>query len=84
VNDLSAVVQMNPSTFARRFKQAFGVTPYRYVMRERVITAKRLIVQGDMTTNQIATELGFASQSHLLKVFRQFVGVTPGQFRAEL
>ena len=81
VSGLSALVQMNPSTFARRFKQAFGVTPYKYVMRERVNAAKRLMAHDGMRTNQIAQELGFASQSHLLKVFRQFVGVSPRQFR---
>ena len=35
-----------------------------------------------LSASQIAMALGFASQSHFVKVFRQFAGVTPKQYRA--
>jgi AraC family transcriptional regulator len=82
VTELACLLRMSPSHFARVFKAAFGVTPYQFVMRERVAGAKRLIADAALSASQVATELGFSSQSHFAKVFRQFTGVTPKQYKA--
>jgi AraC family transcriptional regulator len=84
VTELAGLVQMSPSYFARVFKSSFGVTPYRYVMQERVEGAKRMLGSTRMSASHVSTAFGFASQSHFVKVFRQFTGVTPKQYRAGL
>jgi AraC family transcriptional regulator len=84
VSELAGLVHMSPSHFARSFKASFGATPYRFVMRERVEAAKSVLVGSKISASQVATALGFASQSHFVKVFRQFTGVTPKQYRAGL
>ncbi len=82
VTELAALVQMSPSHFARMFKASFGVTPYRFVMQERVEGAKAMLATTDLSGSQVATAFGFASQSHFVKVFRQVTGVTPKQYQA--
>jgi AraC family transcriptional regulator len=82
VSELAGLVQMSPSYFARVFKASFGVSPYRFVMRERVEAAKDMLASTHLSASQVAMAFGFASQSHFVKVFRQFTGVTPKQFRA--
>lgn len=82
VMDLAGMVQMSPSHFARMFKSSFGATPYQFVMRERVEVAKGLFAYTQLTATQVAMELGFSSHSHFLKVFRQFTGITPKQYKA--
>jgi AraC family transcriptional regulator len=82
VSEVAALVQMSPSHFARVFKATFGVTPYRYVMRQRIEEAKGMLASKKLSASQVATEFGFSSQSHFVKVFRQFTGVTPKQFKA--
>ena len=82
VTELAALVQMSPSHFARVFKTSFGVTPYRFVMQERIEGARGVLASGKLTASQVATAFGFASQSHFAKVFRQFTGVTPKQYKA--
>jgi AraC family transcriptional regulator len=84
VTELAGLVQMSPSHFARVFKASFGVTPYRYVMKERVEGAKAMLATTELSGSQVANSFGFASQSHFVKVFRQVTGVTPKQYKAGL
>jgi AraC family transcriptional regulator len=58
------------------------VTPYQFVMRERVEEAKTMLVESKLSSSQIALTIGFSSQSHFVKVFRRFAGVSPKQYRA--
>lgn len=81
VTELAALVQMSPSHFSRVFKASFGETPYHFVMRQRVATAKAMLADPKLTATEVASALGFASQSHFVKVFRQFTGMTPRQYR---
>jgi len=84
VTELAGLVQMSPSHFARTFKASFGVAPYRFVMRERIEGAKYMLTSTKHSASQVAIAFGFASQSHFVKVFRQFTGVTPKQYKAGL
>jgi AraC family transcriptional regulator len=84
VTELAGLVRMSPSHFSRVFKTSFGVTPYRFVMQERVEGAKAMLADAKLTASEVATAFGFASQSHFVKVFRQFTGVTPKQYKAGL
>ncbi len=84
VTELATLVQMSPSHFARVFKASFGITPYRFVMQERIEGAKGMLAGTKLTASEVAVAFGFASQSHFAKVFRQFAGVTPKQYKASL
>jgi AraC family transcriptional regulator len=84
VSELAHLVQMSPSHFARVFKASFGVSPYRFVMQERIDAAKDMLARSELSASQVAMAFGFSSQSHFVKVFRQFTGVTPKQFQAGL
>ncbi|GAC1457749.1 MAG: AraC family transcriptional regulator [Chamaesiphon sp.] len=77
LNDLAATVQMSPFHFARLFKQSTGLAPHQFVIRCRVERAKELLMRGDMAIANIATEVGFANQSHLNRHFKRIVGFTP-------
>jgi len=78
---LAELVHMSPSHFARVFRASFGISPYRFVMGERIEAAKDLLKDANLSASQVAMAFGFASQSHFVKVFRQFTGVTPKQYR---
>ena len=84
VTELAGLVQMSPSHFSRVFKTSFVATPYRFVMQERIEGAKGMLASTKLSASQVATAFGFASQSHFVKVFRQFTGVTPKQYKAGL
>jgi AraC family transcriptional regulator len=82
VTELAGLVHMSPSHFARSFRTSFGVTPYQFVMQERIEAAKGMLVGTKLSASQVAAAHGFSSQSHFVKVFRQFTGVTPKQYKA--
>jgi transcriptional regulator GlxA family with amidase domain len=80
--DLSNLVNVSPRNFLRIFCKTVGTTPHRYLMNERVTRARELIAKGQALA-EIATDLGFANQSHFCGVFRKVTGMSPGRFRQE-
>jgi AraC family transcriptional regulator len=81
---LADIACLSPYHFSRSFKQATGVGLHHYVMQRRLEQAKTLLRRTNQPLALIALEAGFADQSHLNSVFRREIGVTPGQFRAEM
>ncbi|NJK67728.1 MAG: helix-turn-helix transcriptional regulator, partial [Microcoleus sp. SU_5_3] len=63
--------------FSRTFKQSTGISPYKYVIQQRVERAKQLLSQGKMSLADIAIACGFSHQSHLNRHFKRLTGVTP-------
>jgi AraC family transcriptional regulator len=84
VTDMARLVEISPSHFSRIFRQTFGDSPYHFVMQQRVEEAKRMLTDTKLSSSQVGAALGFASQSHFVKVFRRFTGVSPRQYRVGL
>jgi AraC family transcriptional regulator len=79
---LAELLGMSQFHFSHLFKQAMGLSPYQYLLKQRVERAKQLLKQTDRLIADIALECGFNSHSHLSKQFRQFTGLTPKAFRS--
>jgi AraC family transcriptional regulator len=82
--DLARRANLSVSHFSRLFKQNTGLSPQRYVMRERVERAKALLASTDMTMQEVAIAAGFANPGHLDSCFKRWVGSNPGRFRSSL
>jgi AraC family transcriptional regulator len=81
--DLAALVRLSPFHFSRVFRATFGAPPHRYISLTRVECAKLLMRDTDVPLGQIAAECGMADQAHFNKLFRRFVGTSPGAWRRE-
>lgn len=81
VAELAQVVGMSQYYFSKLFKMSTGTTPHQYVMRQRVERAQELLRERQLTLVEIATNVGFETQSHFTSVFRRLVGITPKRFR---
>jgi len=81
VAELAQVVGMSQYYFSKLFKMSTGTTPHQYVMRERVERAQQHLREGQMPLAQVATQVGFETQSHFTSVFRRLVGTTPKHYR---
>ncbi|GAA2435764.1 helix-turn-helix domain-containing protein [Streptomyces glaucus] len=81
VEQLAARAHMSPRTFARRFQQETGTTPYRWILRQRVLLAQRLLEATDETVDAIAGRAGFGTAAALRHQFVRAVGTTPNAYR---
>ncbi|GGW86901.1 AraC family transcriptional regulator [Streptomyces malachitofuscus] len=81
VEQLAARAHMSPRTFARRFQQETGTTPYRWILRQRVLLAQHLLEATDETVDAIAGRTGFGNAAALRHHFVRAVGTTPQAYR---
>lgn len=72
---------LSASYFARAFKQATGIPPYRWVTKQRVERAKELLQDPRQELAAIAQICGFVDQSHFTRVFSKSEGHSPGRWR---
>lgn len=80
--NLACLLDMSQFHFSRLFKQSIGISPYQYLIQQRVERAKQLLRKTNRLITDIAFDCGFNSHSHLSKQFRQLTGMTPKKFRA--
>lgn len=81
---IANTVEMSRYYFARLFKQSMGISPYQYVLQQRVERAKALLRSSSLSIAEIAHQVGFADQSQLTIQFRKFTGTTPLDYRKQL
>ena len=81
VAELAQVVGMSQYYFSKLFKMSTGTTPHQYVMRQRVERAQEHLRDSRTPLAEIATQVGFETQSHFTSVFRRLVGATPKHYR---
>ncbi|MGW7522749.1 GlxA family transcriptional regulator [Streptomyces sp. NPDC054783] len=81
VEQLAARAHMAPRTFARRFQQETGTTPYRWILRQRVLRAQELLEGTDETMDAIAWRTGFGTAAALRHQFVRALGTTPNAYR---
>jgi AraC-like DNA-binding protein len=78
---LARQVGMSVEGFLRWFREHQGMTPARYVARRRIQEACRLLTLTQRSIEEIAEVVGFANRHHFTRVFCQYTGEGPAQFR---
>jgi transcriptional regulator GlxA family with amidase domain len=81
VEQLAERAHMSPRTFARRFQQETGTTPYRWLLRQRVLLAQELLEATNETVDNVAGRAGFGSAAGLRHHFLRTLGTTPNAYR---
>jgi AraC-like DNA-binding protein len=83
IEHLARLSCMSLSTFERRFKQHFSLTPKQYILHLKVHEACRLLPTAGSIA-RVALDTGFGGQSYFTKQFRSVVGITPKQYLMSL
>ena len=79
---LAREAHVSPAHFSRRFKEAFGESPHRYVLTRRVERAQELLRETDATVTDTCFLVGFQSLGSFSSAFRRVTGMTPTAYRA--
>lgn len=74
---LAQQVGFSPYHFARLFRQTVGTSPHQFVQLQRIERAKHLLKETNVPLADVALESGFANQSHLTRVFKRYLKLTP-------
>lgn len=83
LDDLAAHVALSPYHLLRVFRRDVGMPPHAYLQDVRIRRAMGLIESGTPLA-EVAFAVGFSSQSHMTRRFKQVTGVTPGFYRGAL
>ena len=79
IADIAQQLHLSQYYFCRLFKQSTGLSPYQYLIQQRVERAKQILLQGNMSIAEVAIAVGFSDQSQLTHHFKRRLGITPKQ-----
>jgi transcriptional regulator GlxA family with amidase domain len=74
-------VGLKPRTFARRFRNATGQKPIKYVHTLRIEKAKHLLEQGSAAIDEVGASVGYEDSTAFRRLFKREVGMTPSAYR---
>jgi transcriptional regulator GlxA family with amidase domain len=81
VGRMAAQVGMLPSSFARRFRAATGLTPMDYVQAIRIEEAKQLLETGALGVDDVGHAVGYENPASFGRLFKRRTGLTPAAYR---
>jgi len=83
VESLARGVNMSAGHLSRRFKTAFGESPYSYLMTRRIERAMALLRRGDLNVTEVCFAVGCSSLGTFSTRFTELVGVPPSAYREQ-
>ncbi len=81
VNDLANHSNMSRRNFDRLFRKSLNMSPKKWLVRQQINHAKRLLEITDKKIEQIAIESGFANAMSIRHHFRTLLAISPNQYR---
>lgn len=80
---LAEMSGMGETYYRSIFTAVFNTPPTRYIQQYRVDKSKELLVNTDLSVDEVAVKVGFANASYFCKVFKSLTGYTPSEFAAK-
>lgn len=84
LREVAEHVHLNASYFSVLFKEQLHMTFSEFVARKKLQKAKEMLVTTKLPIAEIAERVGYQTAKYFNKVFKEYEGKSPGQFRAEL
>ena len=83
VEALAQGAHMSAGHLSRQFREAFGESPYSYLMTRRIERAVALLRRGDLSVTEVCFEVGCSSLGTFSTRFAELVGMPPSAYRRE-
>lgn len=83
LEELAEKTFYNSSYFSRIFKEVYGKTLTEFITEKRIAESVKLLENTDLTIEEICHKIGYIDQKHFYKLFKNKMGLTPGQYRRE-
>jgi AraC-like DNA-binding protein len=83
LEDIAKEFLITPFHLIKIFKKELNLTPYRYVLNQKINLAKELLSK-DISISEAALRAGFNDQSHLYKYFKEVFSISPKEYQDSL
>ena len=84
IEEVCTYLALSKSSLNIKIKDETGYSLNNYILHFKIHEAKRLIREGDSSMSSIAYYLGFSSQAHFTKTFKNFAGMTPLEYKNKI
>lgn len=83
IEELAGKAFMSKASFFRHFKQELGISPYEFIISEKIKYAKKLLTKGNYSITDVSSMLAFGSTSYFIRHFRSVTGMTPLKYKQQ-
>ena len=84
MDEICREIHISKYYFCRKFKKTTGFTVMDYVLKTRIVAAKGLLAETELSISEISNRCGFGSISYFCRVFKEHTGLTPLQYRKKI
>jgi len=84
IQQLAELFGMSQRNFTRRFRKATNTTPLKYLQNQRLLEAKELLQNSNLSISEIAYRVGYIDVSYFTKLFKELFSTTPKQYRTQV
>lgn len=81
--ELANYCNVSPNYLSTLFHKGTNMTISQYILGQKMLSAKDMLITSSIAPSEIAYRLGFCSQSYFTEVFRKYHGMTPLQYRRD-
>jgi two-component system response regulator YesN len=81
LGSIAREINLSPYYLSKLFRKYTGKTCTELIAEERIEAAKRLLAQ-NFSSKETCFQVGFNSQNYFVKIFKKYIGVTPGEYRS--
>ncbi len=81
LENVSDYIGLSPCYLSRLFKKETGLSMVDYIQKERVESARNMLIYSEYSVSAISEYLHFSTQSYFIKIFRKYMGMTPAKYR---
>jgi AraC family transcriptional regulator len=83
MREVSERISLSPVQFTRRFQKAYKMCPSELVRSIRIRKVAKLLLDTELTLDEIAERCGYDNGFYLSRVFRRYMGISPSHYRQQ-
>ncbi len=81
IDDLARKCNKSLTSFKKEFKKRYHEPPHRWLIRQRLMHSRLLLISTNKSISEIGNECSFPNTSHYIKLFKKEYGLTPASYR---
>ncbi len=82
VSKLTRYFKVSKAHLTNKFKQGKGITPGKFILREKMVRAALLMERdGQLTVKKLTEIMGFSACDYFIRIFKHHLGLSPKKYR---